>query len=257
MSVHTRTCASQPAPAPIPIVGMVSSRVTRSASVGGHEFEHDGERAGLLQGQGVGQQLLARVLAAALHPEAADPVHALRGQPDVAHHGHPGRWPAARPAATTRRPPSSLTAWAPPSLISRSAEVERLLGRGLVGPERQVADDHRPLRRAHHGPRQRQQVIEPHRHGRLVAEHVVAGGVADEQHRDAGLVEDLGAEHVVGRQHPPAFAAFLCCLQVAHRHAPGADPAVEGRHRGRVGTRSDGLRGAGGSAAWRRYRSWW
>jgi MFS family permease len=54
-----------------------------------HQLQHDGEGAGLLQGQRVGDQLVARV-AAPLDPVAAEAVDALGREPDMTHHGHPG-----------------------------------------------------------------------------------------------------------------------------------------------------------------------
>ena len=68
------------------------------------------------------------------------------------------------------------------------------------------ADDQGVLRAAHDG----LGVVEHLRHrdpdGRLVAEDDLAERVADEQQRDAGLVEELGRREVVGGQHRDALA---------------------------------------------------
>ena len=123
---------------------------------------------------------------------------------------------------------------------------QRLLGRGLVGAERQVGDDQRVLRAAAHGAHQRQQLVDGHRQRRLVAEDVVGGRVADEQHRDAGLVEDLRGVLVVGGQHREALAALLHRAQVVdadpldgvRRRAPSpnrrGEPSRSWRTSGRV-----------------------
>ena len=53
------------------------------------------------------------------------------------------------------------------------------------------------------------QVVDRHGQGRVVAEHGVARRVSDEQEVDAGLVEDLGGEHVVGREARDLDALLL------------------------------------------------
>ena len=63
---------------------------------------------------------------------------------------------------------------------------------GRVGEERHVADDQRPLRAADHGLRVVEHLGHRHADGRLVAEQHLAERIADEQQRDAGLVEELG-----------------------------------------------------------------
>src|SRR5699024_3482318 len=55
----------------------------------------------------------------------------------------------------------------------------------------------------------------------------ITRGVADEQDRDAGLVEDPGAGGVVGGQHRPTLTAFLGPGQVTNGDAPMGDTAVE------------------------------
>ena len=50
-----------------------------------------------------------------------------------------------------RTPPSTLTAWAPPSCEEAPGVLERLLDRHAVGQERHVADDERVPRAAHDG----------------------------------------------------------------------------------------------------------
>ena len=109
MSCQTSTCASQSGPAPMPMVGIDSACGDPRGQLGGHALEHDRERARRLQRLGVVQQLLA-VLAAALHPVAAERVHRLRGQPEVRHHRDAGRDQLLDLRQRPARPPSSLTA---------------------------------------------------------------------------------------------------------------------------------------------------
>ena len=82
MSWATRTCPSQPAPAPMPMVGIFRAGRHLAGQLGGHALQHHGEGAGLLRGQGV----LDDALLVALHSEAAEAVHRLRRHADVAHH---------------------------------------------------------------------------------------------------------------------------------------------------------------------------
>ena len=63
----------------MPIVGMDSAGGDPRGQVGRDALQHDRERARRLQRLGVVQQPLA-VLAAALHPVAAERVDRLRGQ---------------------------------------------------------------------------------------------------------------------------------------------------------------------------------
>ena len=84
----TSTCASQPGPAPIPIVGICRAAVISAARSAGMRLEHDRERAGLLELLRLLQDLRGG-LAAALHLVAAQPVDRLRGQTDVGHDGDP------------------------------------------------------------------------------------------------------------------------------------------------------------------------
>ena len=94
-----------------------------------------------------------------------------------------------------------------------------LLDRDLVAAEGEVGDDEGVRRAAHHGAGEDQQLLGGHRHGGVVAEHGVAGGVADEQDGHARLVEDPRRVHVVGREHRPPLAARLHLLEVVHAGA--------------------------------------
>ena len=71
----------------MPMVGILTAAVTSRRQLGRHALDHHGERPGLLDRLGVGEQLV-RV---ALHLEAAELAHRLRRQADVAHHRDVGR----------------------------------------------------------------------------------------------------------------------------------------------------------------------
>ena len=67
-------------------------------------------------------------------------------------------------------------------------------------------DDQGVLRAAHDGLGVVDHLRHRDPHGRLVAEDDLAERIADEEHRDAGLVEELGGRVVVGGQHRDALA---------------------------------------------------
>ena len=156
--------------------------------LGRHHLQHDGERAGVLDGVRVGEQLLG-ALAAALDDVAAQLVLALRREPDVRHHRDAGRHDAADLLGAAH---AALELDRVGAGLLHEAErgVQRLVGPGLVRAERHVGDDERALHGAGDGAGQRDEVVDRHRQRRVVAEHVVAGRVADEQEVDARPVED-------------------------------------------------------------------
>ena len=89
MSGQTSTWASQSTPAPMPIVGMDSSLVTCPAISAGTISRTTANAPASCDGVRVGEQLLGAG-AAALHPEAAEGVLALRREADVRHHRDAG-----------------------------------------------------------------------------------------------------------------------------------------------------------------------
>ena len=76
----TWTCPEQPAPAPMPIVGMCSRSRDRRRELLGHQLQHHGEGAGLLHGQRVGHQRACPLAVLALDAGLA---------------AHASTWPAA------------------------------------------------------------------------------------------------------------------------------------------------------------------
>ena len=168
---------------------------------------------------------------------------ALRREPEVRHDRDPG----LRQRLHVRHEPLAafeLDGVRAALLHEPEGRGERLLGADLVAAERQVGDHERALAAPHHRLDQRHQLVDRHRQGVVVAVDVVGGRVPDEQHRDAGLVEDLRGVHVVGGEHRPPLAAFLELPQVMDpgslRPGPiGAGP-VGRRHFGRANGPVDG-----------------
>ena len=140
MSGQTSTWASQSTPAPIPIVGMVSSSVTCAATAAG-TISRTTANAPASCTEGVGEQLLGAG-ATALHPVAAEGVLALRREADVRHHRDAGlgQQPDLRGHADAALELDRLGA---ALLHQPHGRLERLLGSGLVAAERQVGDDQR------------------------------------------------------------------------------------------------------------------
>ena len=78
----------------------------------------------------------------------------------------------------------------------------------LVGAERHVHDDEGVPDAAHDGGRVAEHVEEGDREGVVVAEQGGADGIADENQRDAGLVEEAGGLEIVGGEGGDFFDAF-------------------------------------------------
>ena len=215
MSCQTSTWASQLGPAPMPTVGTVSFAGDLGGQLRGHHLHHDRERTGLGDGDRVVDGLLGGV-AAALDPEAAQAVDALRGEADVAITGMPA---AVRVAicSATRSPPSSLTACAPVSFEEPRGRRE-CLGRG---PPRSCRTAGRPppARARRRAPRRGPagSVRRPRSARWCRSRRPRWRRIADQQNRDAGLVEGAGGGEVVGRQHGPLVALGLPLQQVMVR----------------------------------------
>ena len=105
---------------------------------------------------------------------------------------------------------------------------ERRPGRRLVGAERQVGDDEGPAGAADHRRGQRDELVQGDRDRRVVTEDDHPGRVADQEHRDARLVEDVRGQRVVRGEHGPLLAAGLGLGQVADGYPAGGAAAVQG-----------------------------
>ena len=126
MSCQTSTWASQPGPAPIPIVGMVRLAVTRAAS-----------SAGTASSTTENAPAACIALASCSRRSPSSPRPWTRYPPKaLTDCGVRPRWamtgmPAATRSSTcrsTRWPPSSLTAWAPASLRNLAALASAISG---------------------------------------------------------------------------------------------------------------------------------
>ena len=182
MSCQTSTCASQLGPAPIPTVGIVSLPVIWVASSAGTISITTANAPASCDGDRVVDGLLGGV-AAALDAEPAEAVHALRGEADVRHHRDAGR---RQRGDLVGHPLAALQLDRVRAGLLEEARRggEGLCGASLVAAERQVGDYQRMRRTAHHAADQRDQLVDGHRHGGVVAVHHVGGGVADQEHRD-------------------------------------------------------------------------
>ena len=88
-----------------------------------------------------------------------------------------------------------------------SGVADPVVERDLVGDERHVADDHRAIGAARDGGGVVEHLLHRHRERRPRSPRTLfADGVAHEQDRDAGLVEDPGGGGVVGGEHHPPLA---------------------------------------------------
>ena len=134
----------------------------------------------------------------------------------MAHHRHAGAHDRARPLGH-RAAALELDGVAAGLLDEPVRGADRLLVGGLVGAERQVADQQRRLQAAPHGRREHQQLVDGDRHGVRVAEHVVGGRVADQHDVDAGLLDDHRARVVVGGDHHDRLAERAHLVQLAER----------------------------------------
>ena len=88
-----------------------------------------------------------------------------------------------------------------------------------------------PPRAAHHGLRVVEHLVHRDAHGLLVAEHDHAQRVADEDQRDARLVDDARGRVVVGGEHRDALAVDAHLGDVGDGHAPLRLAGLGGRLR--------------------------
>ena len=97
------------------------------------------------------------------------------------------------------------------ALAEEAAGVEHGVVGRRVGQERHVADDQRALRAPDHRLGVVEHLVHRHAHGGVVAEHHLGQRVADEDQRDAGLVDQRrGGEVVRGdRRDPDAVGVEL------------------------------------------------
>ena len=138
--------------------------------------------------------------------------------------------PAATRASTwgrTRDPPFELDCVGTGLLHEPCRGGERLLGRGLVGAERKVRDHQGARGAPHDGRDERHHLVDGDREGRVVAVDDHRGRVADQEHRDAGRVEQARGQGVVGGEHRPPLALGLGGGEVTDGDAAPGGAAVQ------------------------------
>ena len=197
-SVHTSSCPSTWGPAPTPMVGIFNSWVTRSAA-SAVTISSTTANAPASSTAWASATSCSTPVAAALDDVAAQAVLALRREADVRHH-RDARGHDAADLLGAANPALELHGVGVRLFHEAERGVKRFVGTGLVGSERHVGDDERAFDGSCDRAGQRNELIHGHRERGVEAEHVVAGGVADQQKVDAGLVEDLGAQLVVAGQ---------------------------------------------------------
>ena len=89
-SVMTWICPAQPAPAPIPMVGMRRRAVIAAASCSGTSSRTTAKAPASWTASASWSERSRLLAALALHPDLAQRVDGLRGEADVAHHRDPG-----------------------------------------------------------------------------------------------------------------------------------------------------------------------
>jgi hypothetical protein len=135
----------------------------------------------------------------------------LGGEPEVTHHGDP---PLDQGLGQVGHRALELDRVHPALLQEAGGVGDPLLDRALVGPEGHVADQQRVLRAAGHGLRVVEHLVHGDGEGVLVPQLVVGDRVADQEHGDARLVEDLGGGEVVRGEHRKATTLRLPGAQV-------------------------------------------
>ena len=187
MSCSTSTCPSQPAPAPMPIVGTRERAVKLARRAPRERLEHEH------RGAGVGELRAWRRSGAA--PSSSRPW--TRQPPSACTDcGVRPRWPhTGMPRSTRKRTVSARPAAAfeldhlRAGLHQTAALRKRLLARLVVAGERQVGDQPGVAVAARHAARVVRHLVERHRQGAVVPLQHHAERIADQQHVDAGRVE--------------------------------------------------------------------
>ena len=172
----------------------------------------------LLQSDRVVEDLARAGGRTALGAVAAEHRRGLRREADVAHHGDPGADDRARPVGG-RAAALELDAVAAGLLDEAVRGLDRLRVRGLIGAEREIADEQRRLQAAADGAREHQHLLDADRHRVRVAEHVVGGRVAHEDDVDARLLGDERARVVVGGDHHDRLAQGPHLRELGEGHA--------------------------------------
>ena len=172
---------------------------------GGNFFQHQREAAQVLELLRVFEQFLGLGVFFGTHGVGAELVDALRREAQVAHHRDAGR-ENTLDAFPDFGAAFQLHGVGAAFLHDANGRAQRLARRALIRAKRHIHDHQRPLHGPHHGLRVVYHLVQGDGQRGFVAGHHVRGGVADEQHVDAGPVEDAGHREVVGREHRDSLA---------------------------------------------------
>ena len=202
----------------------------RGRNLGGHArgqrrgnlFEHDAETARLAQQVRVAQQFFGLGLLLGADGVGSELVDRLGRQAEVSHDGNAGR-ENALDRFEDLLAALHLHGVGLGLLHNADGRIERHLRVALIGSERQVDDDQRPL----HGTHDRTGVVDHHIEGDgnrgLVTGHHVGGRVAHENHVDTRGIDDLRHRIVVRGEHGDLLAPLFHLRQTVSRYrADGA-----------------------------------
>ena len=206
----------------MPMVGIATRSVSSRARRSFDPLDHQRKRAGLGDGDPVGDNLAAFLLVVAARAVAAERVDRLRGEADMAHHRD------AAPGEERDRLGHLLAAF---ELYRQAAGLghdpgggaERVRWRRLIRPKRQIHDNRRVARRPHHRSAMRDHHVEGHGQRAVEAVDHHRQAVADQEQVDL-RVEQPRHRGGIGRKTHQLVAAFAA-FDLADREAlgPGLD----------------------------------
>ena len=178
-------------PGPDPIVGMSTSAVTRSARTSGTPSSTIAKHPAAARARRLGAAQVAAAAASrplTLYPPMAR--NRLRSKSQVAHHRDLSVEDRQH-CGTRRRPPSSLTAWAPARTSVAALRMVSLASRWYVSQGRSPTS-----KRLRSRPRHRRdmvgKVLDPHVESVGLSEHDLGERVPDEDHVDPGSSRQPG-----------------------------------------------------------------
>ena len=229
-SWNTSTWPSVAGPAPMPITGTSSSRISSSVTalgIASNTIVKQPASCSASASEAIRSGSCSR---APLRLPAAERGRGLRCEAHVAHHRDARADDRRRTTRGGLAAALQLDRVAARLLDHPHRRGDRLLVRHLVGAERQIADQKRRAQTAAHRASQHQHVVELHRRGGVVAEHRRRRGVAHEHQVDARRLRRAGAGVVIGGDHHDRFAQALLLQQQrqCHRQPAGVGGGLDG-----------------------------
>ena len=161
-----------------------------------------------------------------LNPEPPQAVHRLRHQPDVAQHRHAARG-QERDRGRHGDAAFELHGGAPGLGHHAGGRREGLLGRALVGAEREIDHHQRVFRAPHHGLAMRDHHVEGDAQRGRQAVHDHAQRIAHQDHVAMGVEQPRHRGRISGQGHDGHLA--LARGDVADRDRPGRAHGAHGR----------------------------